>query len=143
MNRRERNAALVREAVEAFEQRNVPGLLEFLDPEIECHVADGLVNTGTWDGLQGFAEMSAAWEEPWSEISYEARDVETPDEDHVLVHIHQTATGAQSGVPVELDVVYMVEVRDERAVRLHIYPDRERALAATSAEAGETAPEDA
>jgi ketosteroid isomerase-like protein len=132
MNERERNAALVREAVEAFERRNIAGLFEFLDPAIECHVADGLVNTGTWHGLEGFAQMSAAWEEPWSEISYEARDVETPDDDHVLVHIHQTATGARSGVPVELDVVYMIEMRDRRAVRLHIYPDRDAALAAAA-----------
>jgi ketosteroid isomerase-like protein len=132
MSDRERNAALVRDAVTAFQEREIAGLLEFLDPGIECHVGARLLNTGTWHGHEGFGEMSAAWEEPWSEISYEATDVETPDDDHVLVHIHQTATGAQSGVPVELDVVYMVEVRDERAVRLHIYPDRETALTATA-----------
>jgi ketosteroid isomerase-like protein len=132
MSDRERNRALVRDAVVAFDERNLPGLLEFLDPAIECHVADGLMNTGTWHGHEGFAEMSAAWEEPWREISYETGEIETPDDDHVLVQIRQRAIGAQSGVPVELSVVYMVQLRDGRAVRLHIYPDRESALAATA-----------
>ena len=51
-------------------------------------------------------EASTAWQEPWPEISYETREIETPDDDHVLVHVHQ--------------------------LRLHIYPDRESALAATA-----------
>jgi ketosteroid isomerase-like protein len=131
MSERERNAALVRDAVEAFEQRNVAGLFEFLDPEVECHVSGELMNAGTWRGHHGFVEMAAAWEEPWAQISYEAGELETPDDDHVLAHVNQRATGAQSGVPVELDVVYMIELRERRAVRLHIYPNRERALAAT------------
>jgi ketosteroid isomerase-like protein len=132
MSDQERNAALVRDAVVAFEQREIAGLLEFLDPAIECHVSSTLMNTGTWHGHEGFGEMSAAWEEPWAEISYEVSEIETPDNDHVLAHVHQRATGAQSGVPVELEVVYLVEVRDGRAVRLHIYPDRDVALAAVS-----------
>ncbi len=127
---RECNAALVRDATEAFRQREVAGLLEFLDPAIECHVSAELMNAGTWHGYPGFLAMSQAWEEPWAEISYETGEIETPDDDHVLAHIHQRAIGAQSGVPVELHVVYMIELRERRAVRLHIYPDRDKALAA-------------
>ena len=130
MSDRERNAALVREASEAFAQHDVAGVLAFLDPAVECHVSGDLMNTGTWTGHAGFAAMAAAWEEPWREIRYETGEVETPDDDHVLAHIRQRAIGAHSGVPVALDVVYMVELRDGRAVRLHIYPDREQALAA-------------
>ena len=130
MSDRSDNVALVRAAVEAFEARETAGLFDFLDPEIECHVSGELMNTGTWHGHQGFAEMSAAWEEPWAEITYETGELETPDDDHVLAPVHQRATGAQSGVPVELDVVYMIEIRDRRAVRMHVYPDRATALAA-------------
>jgi ketosteroid isomerase-like protein len=125
-----RNVELVQAASEAFQRGDVDGLLRFLDPEVECHVSRELMNTGTWRGHAGFAEMMSAWEEPWEGIAYEPTGFEAPAEDHVLVHLHQEATGAHSGVPVELDVVYMIEVRDERATRLHIYPDREAALAA-------------
>jgi ketosteroid isomerase-like protein len=132
MSDRERNAEIVRNAAEAFQLHDVGGVVAFLDPAVECHVSGELMNAGTWHGHPGFAAMAEAWEEPWAEITYETKEIETPDDRHVLAHIHQSATGAQSGVPVELDVVYMVELRDDRAVRLHIYPDRERALAAVA-----------
>ena len=131
MSSREQNVALAREALEAFQRRDLATLMGFLDPEIECHVSRELMNTGTWYGHAGFGAMVTAWEEPWEGISYEPTDFETPNDDHVLVHLHQQATGVHSGVPVELDVVYMMELREERGVRLHIYPDRETALAAT------------
>jgi ketosteroid isomerase-like protein len=137
-SQRERNVALVGDAVEAFQQRDVAGLLEFLDPAVECHVSGELLNAGTWHGQEGFAEMVAAWEEAWGRISYEAGAFETPDDDHVLAEVRQRAIGAQSGVPVELSVIFMVEFRDARAVRLHIYPDRESALAATARETTES-----
>jgi ketosteroid isomerase-like protein len=129
---RERNAEIVREAAEAFRVRDMGGLLAFLDPDVESHVSPPLMNAGTWTGHEGFLAMAASWEEPWSEINYETGEIETPDDNHVLAHIHQNATGAGSGVPVELDVVYMVELRDGRAVRMHIYPDRDAALAAVA-----------
>ena len=130
MSDRTENVALVREAVEAFEARDAAGLIDFLDPGIECHVSGELMNAGTWHGYPGFLAMSQAWEEPWAKITYETGEIETPDDDHVLAHIHQRAIGAQSGVPVELHVVYMIELRGGRAVRLHIYPDRQAAMAA-------------
>jgi ketosteroid isomerase-like protein len=131
------NIALARQAVDAFQRRDVATLMGFLDPEIECHVSRELMNTGTWHGHAGFGAMVSAWEEPWERITYEPTDFETPDDDHVLVHLHQEATGVHSGVPVELDVVYMMELREERGVRLHIYPDRDAALAAVTRDASE------
>jgi ketosteroid isomerase-like protein len=127
---RQRNAQIVRDAAEAFQQRDLDGVLSFLDPAVECHVSGELMNAGTWHGHAGFAAMATAWEEPWEHIDYEVEVIETPDDDHVLAHLHQRATGRQSGVPVELTVVYMIELRDGRAVRLHIYSDRDAARAA-------------
>ena len=128
MSRRERHAELVREGLDAYNREDVAGVLRMLDPEVESHVGEGLMNTGTWQGLEGFAEMAAAWAEAWGENTYEVVEVETPDDDHVLARIHQRAIGAQSGVPVELTVFYMVEFGGERIVRFHVYPSREAAL---------------
>jgi hypothetical protein len=88
------------------------------------------MSDSTWHGLEGFAEMSAAWAEAWGQNVYEIVDVETPDNDHVIAEIHQDAIGAQSGVPVELTVFYMLEFADDRVVRFHVYPSREAALTA-------------
>ncbi len=53
-----------------------------------------------------------------------------PDEHHVIAEVHQEAVGAGSGVPVEMTLYYLFEIRNGRAVRLHMYPDREAALCA-------------
>jgi ketosteroid isomerase-like protein len=129
-DRRKRHAELVREALEAYNRDDLAGVLRMMDPEVETRVGEGLVNTGTWQGLEGFTEMAAAWAEAWGQTVYEIVEVETPDDKHVIAEIHQDAVGAQSGVPVGLTVFYMLEFADERVVRLHIYPDRETALAA-------------
>jgi ketosteroid isomerase-like protein len=128
--RRERHAELVRDGLEAFNREDVAGILGLLDPVVESHVGAGLMNTGTWQGLEGFGEMAAAWGEAWEQNVYELVEIETPDDDHVIAHIHQRATGALSGVPVELSVFYMLEFAEDRAVRFHIYPDRDSAVAA-------------
>jgi hypothetical protein len=44
--------------------------------------------------------------------------------------MRQTAVGSVSGVPVEMTNYYLLELRDGRAVRFHIYGDRDTALAA-------------
>ncbi len=56
---------------------------------------------------------------------------EMPDDHHLIAEIRQRAVGVGSGVPVEMTIFYLLEVRDRRAVRFHIYGDREAALAAT------------
>jgi ketosteroid isomerase-like protein len=139
LSSRERHAEIARAAIDSFERRDVAGLFEFLAPDVECRVSGEMMNAGTWHGHEGFTTMAGGWEDVWKEISYEPTEIEALDDDHVLVHVHQRAIGAHSGVPVELSVVYMVEFRDERAVRLHIYPDRESAAGAIGERRGEGA----
>jgi ketosteroid isomerase-like protein len=125
---RERNERLLREGVEAFNRGDRTSLLAMFDPGIECRVASGLGNPGTWTGVEGFEAMTGAWGEAFS--SQESSIVATsfPDEHHLIAEIHQRAVGAGSGVPVEMTNFYLLEVRDGRAVRFHIYADLESAL---------------
>jgi ketosteroid isomerase-like protein len=127
---RERNAELFRDANDAWNRRDVAAVVAFLDPEVESHVSGDLMNAGTWRGIEGFGEMAASWEEVWGELDYEIVRTETPDDAHVIAEVHQTARGAQSGVPVELTVFFLAELIDGRAVRFHIYADRDAAMAA-------------
>jgi ketosteroid isomerase-like protein len=103
-------------------------LLELFDPEIECRVGPRLVNTGTWRGLDGYREMVTAWGEAWDQSETRVLSASAPDEYHVITEVHQQAVGAGSGVPVEMTVFYLLEVRGGRAVRFHIYADRQSAL---------------
>jgi len=126
----ERNERLLRDGVEAFNQGDYATLVAMFDPGIECHVASGLGNPGTWFGIDGFERMTGAWGEAFASQQSSVVSLNFPDEHHVIAEIHQRAVGAGSGVPVEMTNYYLLEIRDERAVRFHIHPDRESALAA-------------
>jgi ketosteroid isomerase-like protein len=126
----ERNLELARSAFEAFDASDVATVIANLHPEVECHVSHRMMNNGTWHGVDGYLEMTAAWFEAFEDLHYEVFDLEAPDDRHVLASAHQVARGRESGVPVEMDVVFLFEVEDGRARRFHIYPDRESAVAA-------------
>jgi ketosteroid isomerase-like protein len=126
----DRRFNLIRDAFDAFEARDVEGLTAFLHPEIESRVLPPLLNTGTWHGYEGFIEMTGEWESAFGEIGYDERGIQAVDDRNVLVTVHQTATGAGSGVPVELDVVFLIEFEGDRAIRFQIHAERDSALAA-------------
>jgi ketosteroid isomerase-like protein len=131
----DRRSELIENAFAAFEARDAEAVVAFLAPEVRCRVLPPLMNTGEWHGYGGFLEMTAGWEEAFGEIAYAVTGIELPDDRNALVAVHQSATGAGSGVPVELDVYFLIEFEGDRAARLEIHPDRDSALAA-AAEAG-------
>jgi SnoaL-like domain len=120
--------ALIEGAFRDFEQRDVEGLTAFLHPEVRCRVHPPLMNVGEWHGYPGFVQMTLGWEEAFGEITYALGEIELPDERHALVACRQSATGAGSGVPVTLDVYFLVEFEGERAVRFEIHANRDSAL---------------
>ncbi len=130
MSERERNLELVRSSFDAFDTSDLAAVLSTLHPEVECHVAPPMMNSGTWHGVDGYLAMTTAWFEAWDGLHYKVVELEAPDERHVLATARQLATGRESGVPVEMNVVFLFEVDDGLARRFHIYPDRESAEAA-------------
>ena len=134
---RERNSELVRGGIEAFNRGDVAAVMKLLDERVESHVGPGLANTGTWHGREGYVRMVTAWGEAWAEIELRIVGLETPDDGHAVAEVHQRAVGAASGVPVEMTVFFMFEIRGERLLRLHLYADRDAAARAV----GEPRPE--
>ena len=130
MAERERNVALAREGIAAFNRGDADAVAATLHPEVETHISERMVNPGTWHGLAGFAEGIGSWTEAWDDLNFEVLEVEAVDDRHVLALVHQTATGPGSGVPVAMDAVLLFEFEDGRARRFHVHPDRESAQAA-------------
>ena len=121
---------LIRKAVDAFNEQDVPGLLELIHPDVESRVAAGLGNPGTFVGIEGYLAMMADWGEAWSENQVDLEDVELVDEGATFVHTRQTVVGAGSGVPVNFVTVFLVVFDGERAIRFEIHPSRESAAEA-------------
>ncbi|MQA73983.1 MAG: hypothetical protein GEU88_06525 [Solirubrobacterales bacterium] len=131
-SQRRQNAELLREGIDAFNRGDHPAVTALFDERVECRVGPGLVNTGVWYGHDGYLEMITAWGEAWREIEMQIAAVEVLDDRHLIAEIDQRAVGAASGAPVEMTVYGVLEVRDGLAVRFHLYPDREAALAAAT-----------
>jgi ketosteroid isomerase-like protein len=130
MSSQEENVALARAGLEAWSRGGVDEVMEFLDPEIEVHTPTELLNAGTFHGHKGYRAWLGEWMDAWDEFELKVLSAEPVGERHVLVEVYQRATGAGSGVEVEMQVTQMYEVRDGKAIRFHIYPERDRALAA-------------
>lgn len=127
---RQANVDLVHAGMDAFNRGDHETVLALLDPEIECHVHPSLMNPGVWRGIEGYQRMMAIWGEAWGAMEMTVLAVETPDDRHAIAEVHQRAVGAGSGVPVEMTLFFFYAIRDGRALRFHVYPDRAAALAA-------------
>jgi ketosteroid isomerase-like protein len=123
------NLELLREGFEAYNRGELGFVMERAAGDIEVHADVGLVNSGTYHGRGPFERWMLEWQEAWSEITLEVRGVEEIG-DFILVDIYQRAVGAGSGVPVEMEIVQLFEIRDGAIARFHLYRDRERARAA-------------
>ena len=88
------------------------------------------MNSGTYHGLDGFAKWMKEWNEAWSVITIDVTKVEEIEGRFLMVEAHQKAVGSGSGVPVEMDVIQLIEVRDGKIARFNLYPDRAMADAA-------------
>jgi hypothetical protein len=123
--------ALFDQAIAAFNARDIERLDRVVAEDIASHVSSKMANSGSWDDRQGFYTMLAGWTEPWSKLDVEVTGYELLDSERMLAHVHQQAVGAGSGVPVELDVCFAVQVEAAegmRMVRFEVHPDRDSAL---------------
>ena len=135
MTEQERNLKVTREAIEAFQAGDAETFFALMDPEIEVSSDPELPNAGTFHGHEGYIQWATEWLEAWETFELEPLGYEAVGERHVLTNQHQFGKGKGSGIEVEMDVWYMIEYRDGLAVRMYLYPSREKALA--EAEAGE------
>jgi len=121
------NLQLTERAFEAFNAGDTDGILALLDTDVEIYMPTELPNSGTFRGHAGYLKWTDNWLDAWENFNVEIRRMEPVGERHVVSHAHQSATGKGSGSPVEMDMAYMTESRDGKAIALHLYPSVEEA----------------
>jgi ketosteroid isomerase-like protein len=133
--RQRENLRIVRDALSAWERGDLEAVRAVVPAEAEI-TSDAMgVNTGIHRGFDGLFTWTGEWLGAFEDWSQELRTAEPVGARHVLVDVHQSGKGAGSGVPVEMDLVYMFEIADGQLMRFHLYPDIKQARAA--AEQGE------
>ena len=140
----ERDVAALRSMYEAFNRRDLAGLLEHLHPDIEASSPDDLefaalmlrllgprfvVLLGTYRGKE---EVRRLFEAMWA-IS-ERFAVEPEDylelEEGVVVPIVMQATSVDAGIDGEVRIAHQWTFVDAKAVTLRLFADAERAISA-------------
>jgi ketosteroid isomerase-like protein len=127
------NLERTRQGFEAFNRGDIEAVVEFLHPEVEVHAAEDVGEAGTYHGRDGFLEWNNVWMEAWQDFQVELEEIEELDEENILVHVVQSGRGRESGLEVSQRVTYLFTLRDGYAARLHLYGDRDSAVAAARA----------
>ena len=107
-------------------------VLALADPEVEVYTPPPMVNSGTFRGHDGYLEWIGSWLDAWDDFAVEVLESELVGEAHVITHAKQRGVGRGSGIPVEMEVWFLNEVRDGRFLALHLYPSHEQALEAAA-----------
>jgi ketosteroid isomerase-like protein len=121
------NVEIVRRAWETWERGDLTGWLETVsDDLVTCR--PGLDNA-TYHGREGFLAQASEWSEGFAEWTVAAEELIDAG-DQVVVRNHQTARGAASGVPIEMDSWFVTTVRKGKIVRVDIFANEREALEA-------------
>jgi hypothetical protein len=104
------------------------------DPEIEFVFVDGPV-PGTWRGLAGLAEAFRDFLSAWEGFRVIVDEFREIDDERVLALTHAGGRGRASGVELGQAqatagrMAHLFHVRGDKAIKLVVYFDRDRALA--------------
>ncbi len=126
------NFGLIESAYEAWNSRDVEGLLEVTDPDVEiAPLVLGVTSTGPWHGEDGVRKLFAD-RERWSRFEIRCDEILTFGERAVaLVHVE---VAVQPDSPtVTGDIAHVIEFEDGRVKRFVAYRDRTEAVAAAQA----------
>jgi ketosteroid isomerase-like protein len=118
---------LVRRGFDAMNAGDLDALMQLVADDIVADVPTGYANADTYRGRDGFRRMAEQWLEPWSSFRAEPLDF-IEQGDAVVIPIRQSATGRESGIEVEMDLAYLLRVRDGKLVEWRLCKDAAEAL---------------
>jgi ketosteroid isomerase-like protein len=122
------NVEIVRRGYEAYARGDVAAMLADLDPEMTTYREEP--DGATFHGPDGFLQAIAEWVEDFDEFVATAEELIDANDHQVIVRVHQTATGAQSGATIEGDFWFVHTLSDSKVTRLDMLTTKEKALEA-------------
>ena len=123
------NVATIRRGLEAFNRRDIAGLMETCTPDAEFVPLRAVLEGVTYKGEEGLHKFFADVGEEWSELSIEEQEVREIG-DRVVLLGRFKARGRASGVEVDAPTAWLCDMRDGKVVRLQAYTDQQEAIAA-------------
>ncbi len=119
---------IVRRGYEAYSRGDLGAMLEDMAPAIITYREDP--DGATYHGPEGFLKAISEWVEDFDEFTAAPEELIDANEQQVLVRVHQTAVGAQSGAPIEADFWFVHTLDGGKVTRLDMFASKARALEA-------------
>ncbi|HEY6638651.1 MAG TPA: nuclear transport factor 2 family protein [Solirubrobacterales bacterium] len=126
----EERAALVLNAIHAFNEGGVEAALEFFDPNLEWVAPPEWLEDRVYKGHDGLRRLAAYWTQLFDHYQLEPERSIDVGEDEVVLLLHQRGQIKGSGDPVEGPIGYLAQIRDGLVTRVNIYFSWEAALEA-------------
>src|SRR4051795_4029269 len=80
------------------------------DPEVEVFSTPEAANPGSFHGISGLMRWAERWFDAWEEFEIRPVLFEPIGAHHIVISCIQRGRGKASGVQVEMEATYMVEV---------------------------------
>ncbi|MDX6584045.1 MAG: uncharacterized protein QOI10_3229 [Solirubrobacterales bacterium] len=126
------NVEILRGAYEALSRGQVDAALQICDPDIECHLPEGGINTGTLRGRQALRAFLEGWIDALESFRFEPQQF-FDGGDQVVVVLRVRGRGRSSGLEVDVRPAHLWTMRSGKGVRVQAFPEREQKAALKAA----------
>jgi ketosteroid isomerase-like protein len=118
-----------REAIAAWNRRDLVAVLEQTAPDFEFHTAQLFPGIEpVYRGREGLVDFWNAFiEEPWALLHVEIDDLTELDDGRVLALLTFTGKGRESGVEVTVQYAHLCTFRGRQVVRIDSFADWDEA----------------
>jgi ketosteroid isomerase-like protein len=124
------NVDIVKDGLDAFNERGVEGILPFVHPDFEATTPPELASEpDTYRGQDGVRRWFDSFDEVMEEIRWDPRAFHEVG-DRVVVEFTLRARGKTTGLDFGQNAVMVWELRDGKAIGLQLFPTLDEALAA-------------
>ena len=127
----EENVEIARRIYEGLGQGDFEPVWDLLDPDLVWETSPNLPDAGSYRGRERVrAFMEEQWDIVWG--GSPRVDIERTFDcgDDVLLFIRVRGRGSHTGIPLDVSIAQLVTLRDRKAVRVKVFPDRGEALKA-------------
>jgi ketosteroid isomerase-like protein len=126
------NVEAIRRATDAYNRGDIDAVLAELDPEIEWHPLLQVLLGGeatVYRGHEGVRELYRDLDDAFTELEADQSEFRDLGEQVVAIG-HFQGRGRESGASTETAIVWLVEFKNGKAVRIREYLDPAEALEA-------------
>ena len=113
----EENVEIVRRCYEFLESRDESLIVELIDPDVVYDLLRNVFNPGIYVGHDGLRRFIEQVDSMWEGFRMDPEEF-FDGGDYVVCAARMTARGRQSGVPAEMRLLNVWQLRDGKVVRM-------------------------